>query len=115
MTAFVLVLAGVTAGDGVQRRVAGREAVSLMPRPEVQWEGTCRDEHGLRWHAWLREGHLGRGSGSVFFGSDLVAFRPDGTVVFDFGQVGADRLDGDRLVIRTHGLLFVLRPAARKP
>jgi hypothetical protein len=115
MTAWVLVLAGVAAGDGVQRMVAGRESVSVMPRPEVQWEGTCRDENGLRWRAWLREGHLGRGRGSVFVGSDLVAFKPDGTVLFDFGQVGTYRLEGDRLVIRTHGLLFVLRPAARKP
>jgi hypothetical protein len=115
MTALVLVLAGVTAGDGGMGTVAGREAVSVMPRPDVQWEGTCRDANGLRWHAWLREGHLGRGSGSVFFGSDLVAFKPGGTAVFDFGQVGTYRLDGDRLVIRTHGLLFVLRPAARKP
>jgi hypothetical protein len=115
MTALVLVLAGVTAGDGGQRLGARSEPVAVMPRPGAEWEGTCRDENGLRWHAWLREGHLGRGSGSVIFGSDLVAFKPDGTAVFDFGQVGAYRLEGDRLVIRTHGQLFVLRPAARKP
>jgi hypothetical protein len=115
MTAWVLVLAGVTAGDGGMRTGAAREVVSAKPRPDVRWEGTCRDENGLRWHAWLREGHLSRGSGSVFFGSDLVAFKPDGTAVFAFGQVGTYRLDGDRLVIRTHGLLFVLRPTAGKP
>jgi hypothetical protein len=115
MTALVLVLAGVTAGDGGMATGAAREAVSVMPRPDVQWEGTCRVANGLRWRAWLREGHLGRGRGSVFVGSDLLAFKPDGTVVFDFGQVGTYRLDGDRLVIRTHGLLFVLRPVARRP
>ena len=114
MTALVLVLAGVTAGDDGQRTGVAREVVYAVPRPDVQWEGTCRDANGLRWHAWLREGFLGHGSGSVFFGSDLVAFRPDGTVVFDFGQVGTYRLDGDRLVIRTHGLLFDLRPVAGK-
>ncbi|HZY85058.1 MAG TPA: hypothetical protein VFE78_09525 [Gemmataceae bacterium] len=86
-----------------------------MPRPGAEWEGTCRDGNGLRWHAWLREGHLGHGSGSVIFGSDLVEFKPDGTAVFDFGRVGTYRLAGGRLVIRTRGRLFVLRPAARKP
>jgi hypothetical protein len=115
MTAWVLVLAGVTAGDGGQGMGTAREAVSVMPRPDVQWDGTCRDENGLRWHAWLREGHLSRGSGSVFFGSDLVAFKPDGRAVFDLRQVGAYRLEGDRLVIRTHGRLFVLWPAASQP
>jgi hypothetical protein len=115
MTAWVLVLAGVAAGDSGTGTGAAREVVYAVPRPDVPWEGTCRDANGLRWHAWLREGHLGRGSGSVFFGSDLVAFKPDGTVLFDFGQVGTYRLEGDRLVIRTHGQLFVLRPAARKP
>jgi hypothetical protein len=115
MTAWVLVLSGVTAGDGGMGMGAGREAVAVMPRPDVQWEGTCRDENDLQWHAWLREGFLGRGRESVIVGSDLVAFKPDGTVVFDFGQVGTYRLVGDRLVIRTHGQLFVLRPAAGKP
>jgi hypothetical protein len=51
----------------------------------------------------------------VIFGSDLVAFKPDGTVVFQFGQVGTYKLEGGRLVIRTHRQLFVLRPTARKP
>jgi len=115
MTAWVLVLAGVTAGDGGTGTGAAREVVSAMPRPDVRWEGTCRDENSLRWHAWLQEGHLSHGSGSVFFGSDPVAFKPDGTVLFDFGQVETSRLEGHRLVIRTHGLLFVLRPVARKP
>jgi hypothetical protein len=115
MTALVLVLAGVTAGDGGQGTVAGREAVSVMPRPDVRWEGTGWVDHGLPWYVWLRQGYLGGVRGSVFFGSDLVAFKPDGTVVFDFGQVGTYRLAGDRLVIRTHGLLFILHPAARNP
>jgi hypothetical protein len=40
---------------------------------------------------------------------------PGGRVAGAFGQVGTYRVEGDRLVIRTHGQLFVLRPVARKP
>lgn len=96
MTALVLVVAGVAAGDGGMRTGAAHEPVRAMPRLDVRWAGS----------GWV----YGR---PVFVRLDRETLVwGDGSYLV--GWLGYD-LQGDRLTIRGYDLTFHLRPAAPKP
>jgi hypothetical protein len=121
MTALVLVLAGVTAGDGGTGTGAAREPVQAVPRLDVKWEG----------QGWV----LGRPV-SVQLDRDSLSWWDDSHVVVyrrptfhPAGRIGRGeltyKLEGDRLTIRVRGLQvfeagghyngrFILHPVARK-
>jgi hypothetical protein len=126
MTAFVLVLAGVAAGDGGQRTGGGSErVVSTFPR---RWEGTW----GYTVPAQLRDGEL---SVPAAGWSCLIEMDGRGAVLVrkkagDLPWPGRYKLEGGRLLIwwsltkddpparprdGNDVNLFVLRPVARKP
>ena len=111
MTAWVLVLAGVTAGDGGMRPGAAAEPVRAAPRLDVKWEGGGW-VGGSPVAVWLDGGRLFWGDGSFNVSYPCPPFRPDGRV----GSGGwRYELAGGRLTIRGADFRLVLRPADRKP
>jgi hypothetical protein len=111
MTAWVLVLAGVTAGDGgVGTRAAG-EPIGAVPRLDVKWQG--KGLVGSRpVRVWLGPEKLAWGDGVYPECYPWPRFHPDGRI--GGGQFTYE-LDRDRLTIRGGECRFILHPAARKP
>jgi hypothetical protein len=120
MTAWVLVLAGVTAGDGGMGMGPAREPVWAVPRLDVKWEG---EGHVLGRPVSVRldRDRLSWGDGSYVVVYHSPTFHPGGRVG---GGELTYKLEGDRLTIRGGGLQvafghcncrFVLHPVARKP
>ena len=106
MTAFVLVLAGLTAGDGGQGMGAARE--SVVPRLDSEWEGEGVGVVYSPMFGWLGEDErfcvlLTRGWLLWRSGQGFLHRHPDPRFLPDgrFGTAGWTwRLDGDRLTIR---------------
>jgi hypothetical protein len=141
MTAWVLVLAGLTAGDGGQVMGAAGEPVGVNFEA-CAWEGTWQVGDCSPVPVELRRCRLTfgvRGGGEDMRLSSRCTIRPqpNGGIAFTWGGTlfqGTYRLDGSRVIIRlkvmpagvvlkmpagvvgtTLGEVLILHPAASKP
>ncbi len=116
MTAFVLVLAGVAAGDGGQRMGAAREPVAVNLEAG-NWHGTRRSEVWAAYHpcVWSNPARMLVVEGYGAFIAHAVAGESGAALVEMNGTTyrGTYRLRGRNLVLRVgwgrDRLLFTLQ------
>jgi hypothetical protein len=133
MTAWVLLLAGVTAGDGGQRMGAATAPLTEPLRLDFsrEWEG------GLQIGGVTYPVRLSRGEMTLFLRRPVtqpltLTLSPGGQARGSWGQDrfhGTHRVEGDRLLVRftpadparpaaftaQGGYVLTLKPAARRP